>query len=479
MKSMNIFFILLFASFALNNLAIAEEEDSPVAKTAHSYDREKFCETGAKKQIEELNQLTADDVDKIKDLKKKINENEARKKIITDMQILRDDYLSALDAITSEAAKTRETSRVQSNSIDQFKKLLNKTLTLNAITLMLQENKDNKKGPMTIKELCATKNAELLFCKRYGEVGNIKGAFNGGESANINKTLSNFSEAMEHISDKDKTAQDVKKIIDSIPENLKAEGTLELLSSKSPLFLKLISNAQTRDEVTKCLEKSDTLCEKLLTKSDIIKNINEEVQKEIVKVGDNFSKNQGVLKEQIDINISKDLERLTHSFNYPLEVKEQKDVVFFNDKLSKLKAGFVTAGAEASGMKEITESCDLKEKAEDQKNLKSKMANCRLKINALFEKSNLSKDQLDKNTEALKIEMAKLIDNNTRLFKIEKIKQFVIQRYIRGCSEAKTKEATLISNVQQLKCENLSQGPSAGTEQVGSFSLMLDKVLDR
>jgi len=489
------FILALFICYPMDHLVLAAEE----IKTTHSFDRENFCAEGAEKKIAYLNNLTKGDVEQIEGLKAKINELEAKKKIITDLQSIRNDYLNAFEAINSETQKAKALKIARKSSIAQFKKLLNKSLTLNAISLVMKDGIKQTDSAVTLKDLCDPNNdsasANTLFCKRYGQQGSWRGAFNDAEINGLNKTIANFSEAMNKIKKKENINLEVKKILDSIPESIKPDGVLEILNVKSPVLLEMLTKSVSKEELINCLDGSEAVCEKLISDPQKRFKIKEILGQEIKSAGDDFSDKYNVVKNQIALQNTADFNSLIHTFDYPLEERDEFNKKLLNEKIMQLKKysetlfeknnpgsqksiknGLSLIGLSDDEYTNLLNACNIQAKLTEEA-LSQAFKSCEKQVQLLDEKAAGVKNNLENESEQLKQELAIKLEKNSGLQKIEKMKTFVLERYMRGCKKAPTIQ--LASNLQQIKCSDIADKLTAPSDQIGSLASMYSKVLGR
>ena len=489
--------LALLVCYLMDHLAFAES----ASKTAFAFDRENFCAEGAEKKMINLDNLTKGDVEKIEGLKAKINELEAKKKILSDMQSLRDDYLNAFEAINSEAERAKYGQKARKGSISQFKKLLNQSLTLNAVSLLLKERVQQQDFSNTLKDLCDPNNekakvaANTLFCKRYGEQGSWRGTFNESEINSLKKTIANFSEAMNKIKDKNDISLEVKKILDSIPDSIKPDGVLGVLEAKSPSLLEMLFKAASKNEIMSCMDGNESVCEKLLTNPQKRSTIQDLVNLEMIAAGDDLSGRYSGVKKQIDTQNNESLKSLLHTFDYPLEEREEFNKKLLNDKISQVKKysenlfdknhpgsnkeiknGLSIIGLNDDQYTKLISLCSIDAHL-TKDSLSAAFSACEKQIGILLEQASKVKNNLENEADQLKLELANHLGKNPRLEKIEKMKTFVIERYIRGCKNTVRKQLT--SNIQQIKCSDIGNELTEPSDQIGSLSAMYSKILGR
>ncbi len=475
MKYLKLIPVLVFCTSI--DHAIADGTLATTGVTANGYDRENFCAEGARKKVEHLNDLTKNDVSKIEALKKSINELEAKKKILGDLKSIRNNYINAFESINSEKDIASTIKNEKSNAIDKFKHLLNSNLALNAVTIIAKAPTDSK--AQTIENLCDPKiykeNSNLQICKRYDN--QAKKAFHNTEIANINKTLANFNEAISKISDKESIKVDIEKILSSIPESIDPNAILEVLNTKSGNLSSAIGNASSREEIFKCLN-NNTGCENLISETSKRSFLGELIGKEAISVQDDFSKKMVIAKKDILEKNSKDLTDLLHSYDNPLEKRDERSRKSLNGKtdemIATLKGRYQAIGLSESDFGELSQNCKIPEEVKGSA-FKEKVTSCQATVNKILKNADATQNELDKEREKLAKEL-ETITHNPKLEKAEKLKQFVIQRYMRGCPEAK--EVKLSSNMTQV-CNNLAKVNTKPSDQVENLASDFSQVVGR
>lgn len=508
MKYLKIILALLVCSL-IDHLSFAAET------TPHGYDPDNFCSTGAKKRVEFLNNLTKSDADKIEALKNNINELKAKKKIIDDLKSIRTDYINSFESISSAKDIAATIKNEKAKTIDKFKQLLKTNLALNAISLIAKDNGLGMSVPQTIDSLCDPlihkDNSSLQICQRYGNKSTSK------MTEMINQTLANFAEAMSQIPDKSSVAVDVNKILNSIPKELDPDAVLEVLSSKSNTLLTMTENADSRAQLTKCITNgiifsNDSDCEKLIADPNKRKFLGDLLGKEVINVqesfvqrmstqatqltqdDDKFAQKMVSVKEQILSQNSKDLSGLLHSFDNPLENRDESNkallnektdqVIAYSEKLFKqknpdsnatIKNGFSSIGLPDSEYESLTTVCKIPAdvKGDD---LKMRMDVCHNKVDVLMKQADTTAKDLDDQSARLTKELDQLLNHNPALQMKEGVKRFVINRYLRECPQAAGNKDELTSNINKI-CNNLSNVNSNPSDKVDALASNMARTL--
>lgn len=459
-KSFVITTSLMLVSFA--NTAKA----GPQKTTEHGYDQEKFCDAlspnGAKTVIENLNKTTEAAVKDINDLKTKINDLEAKRVLLKGVTDLKNDYLEAFKHFDSDEERNEEKKKVKAESISNFRKLMNSSLALKSLSLLLKDGKPSSVTP-TIKSLCESPlnkkdKDNFLFCSRYGEQGNWRGMGNSATSEQINILLKNYTETMDKVANDDKAdlTDNVKKIIESIPEEIKPSGTLELLKAKGDDFFSLISKASEEKSLAQCLEDNKN-CRSLL-ENDNRENLNNiliaQMQATEQALGENYKK----VKAKIDGNMSEEFGKILHTFDNPLEKRNNNSIKNFKDLLVKHKNALTNKDGlnlDENKYNEFLAACEINDGIKGEE-LAKKAATCADQVRPFVEGAQNKIAEIEKEEKDLKAKYEDLLKGNNlyKLERVEYLKQFVLQRYVRECPEAKTNQ--LDSNLNNISCTDLA-----------------------
>ncbi|RPJ79292.1 MAG: hypothetical protein EHM20_01815 [Alphaproteobacteria bacterium] len=493
MKYLKLIMALAVCSL-MDHFAIAADGPSP--QTAHSFDRDKFCDEGAKNRIGKLNSITKNNVDDIEALKRDINELEAKKNIISGVQKLKGEYLDALNEVINENDIAKTTKSVKKKSIDQFKTLLNKTLILDAISLMVKgnfqnlittaENSQNQTlaNHDYVLDLCTPSNrlnnsAAESFCSNYGEQSYVQ-KFTGTklQADSIRETINHYMDALSKIPADKSIEVDVSKILATIPKEIRPSEILEILKRQSPTMTQALVGAKSHEDIVSCIEGSDETCDKIL-KNENRDNLKNQIKQEIGDATNAISAKMALLNKNIDLENTKDLESIFHSFDNPLEAREKGNHESLKKQLEKVqnyseslikdnqplfnnkytssitsKNGFKLIGLEDGEYEDFINKCTIPKETKSN-DLKDKVIDCKAIIEKLSEKANNAQKEMENDIKVQKDKLTKLLDESGKLNKIEKIKQYVQQRYIRSCPQAKT--ATLAqSNLYDIPCSQIS-----------------------
>lgn len=441
------------------------------ASTDHSYDR--FCATEAKIKFDALNKLTDKDVTKIKELKSKINDLEARKVILNGLKKIRDEYLKELDAIAStDYTKSKEKIKLQ--EIENFRKLLKNTLTLNAISLLLEDS--STPGIQKIENLCKEdRNLDLSFCKNYNkkEVNWFAKIFPDGSKDAINKTLENFSTSMEQINDPSKFKEEIRKIYKSIPEDLNPTEILEILSDKAPRLISITLSSNDKNEIKECIN-DNSKCKNLISNENVTSLLTAESRSTYSAISEKFNKT----RKEVDLIHKEDLGKILQSYKDPKIDNEDEVRKNINQKMAlvlehmKNKNNANVVGFNEADLADFAKECTISDETKG-KAFDEQVKKCNENAKTLAAKINDAEKKQDEETNKLKKELNETIDNNINLERIEKLKHYIAQRYARSCPE----KEKLRSNILDIK-SCTKDHVETGSQSIYELSRSIDSVLE-
>ena len=270
----------------------------------------------------------------------------------------------------------------------------------------------------------------------------------------INQTLANFAEAMSNIPDNKSVSLDVKKILDSIPQELDPNAVLGVLTTKSGNFLKMLEGANSKEEITKCITRTyifsnDSNCEKLLTDPSKREFLGDLIGKEVIDVQESFvkkmstmtedkySRNLVTVKEKILSENSRELSSLLHSYDNPLENRDESNRVLLNEKTDQviayseklfqkqnpnskggIKNGFSAIGLKDTDYESLVTLCKIPAGIKGEQ-LKEGMDSCHTKVQALMKQADDTAKEIDTQTAKLTQDLDQVLNHNQILKNIE------------------------------------------------------------
>jgi hypothetical protein len=494
MKFTKCVFFLTAYSLSMN-FALAD------AQTPYAYGRKDFCNGEAKERLTKLNEMTQNDVKEIESLKTSINDLEAKKKILEDLKSIRNDYLSTMESITA-GGESKIKKDIKINSIEKFKSLLRNATTLNAISLLTKNNLLAKIITPNIESLCESDaaNAKLVMCKAYNPKHLSWGVrqWRNTEITAIDKTLLNFSNTMDKVSDVQGMTLEINGILDSIPQKIEPQFVLEVLANKAPNLMEILSNAQTKTEVENCLNNNSLSCENLISDPANRPKLNALLGQESQEVQADLTDHYSQVKNQISVKYTTDLSKILSSYNNPLDVgsdeinktiinEKTNQVLAYSEKLFKANHPNASPTDTPNAFTAINFSDDeyLKFKKDclindslDGGALSKQISVCVNHVKDLVLKIDSEKNKIAERSSDLRAKLDTLLNHNPKLEKIEKLKQYVAQRYVRSCPQAREPDTQfLTSNVLAIKCNtNNRSSLMSGIQDLGN---MFSNVLGR
>jgi hypothetical protein len=395
----------LIISILFSAIAIAGDRPPLDMKTtARGVNVNDFCSVNAKKRIKELDDLSVGDLQKVDDLKKELNRLNGNKAIVADFLKLRDQYVSSLQEIHSFF---RDQSKVNS---DSFKDLLKSTLTIEAVSMVGTSN-------ATLEEKCASEKNNSL-CEYISSLKEKSNTIIGP----LKLSVANFNKAMMQVkeTDKDNLQKSLKIVLKSIPDSLAPSVVLKTLMEKAPKFTETLGE-NTQKELDECLNNNDRACQRLLKNQDNKSKLSKILNLEIDGLHGAFESKKSSLDSM-----------LTGMFaTAQSDKKSDATQAAFTDIAKKANDIFKTSESDAT-LKEIGQSCS-DSRDEPQK----KCFEILEKLKPYFaEKTAALNLEIDKKSK----ELAALSSTGGRLGMLQKMRQYVAEKYVRTCKGATAEE---------------------------------------
>lgn len=447
---------ILFILCALCFVTVQAEEDRPPLDpktTANGYTRNNFCAMGAKKRISELNQLSANEIDKAKPLQKELNELLAKRNILKSFLDLRNDYQSSFFKIK------QMTDTKQIANVDEFKRLLRSSMIFEALMATTKVEESNHNDIGTLCDALEKKKNQTAFCSYMNSV-KIKYVFKS-EVKGINETLQKYNEAKSHLTadDKKDVSAQLKSIYATIPQSINPEEVLSTILSKAPDLVAAMGSE--RKDIEDCFKDKIEACGHLMT--DHKDRIKEIMQGQLSDVHRSFASAEfdRLIKESDDIKADKEEQLKTLA-----KEKLTKAVQLARDQNATLNG----IGLNDESIENFNETC-----SKDDKESQTKCANFSEELRKFFEdKTKTLNEQIAKKTN----ELNTMSSTASALSKIEKMKQYVAQKYIRSCQNAT--EAEVASNLSTCNFGlDSAQADPASSPEVSSLNNKLSQIISR
>ncbi len=245
-----------------------------IPTTANGYNPLEFCREGAEKLMGSLSSPNQGRNEKIAELQAEILSLSQQRQAIAEMNQLSKKYKESLMSLEKISPNDKEKTE---KAVDALKGALRNGITLNAVSLLLNELTDEemkkpestaftmsnlcKKEKNTTQEICKKiveedKRAEQGVIPRFGQVvADTIGI--SSEYRKLDKTLASLHGVFQRVKPEDKInlREELKKIIAAIPNDVKPDAILSLLQSKAPTIKGLLEQDVSRESVLACLNE--------------------------------------------------------------------------------------------------------------------------------------------------------------------------------------------------------------------------------
>ncbi len=436
--------------------AYADDLRSPLdpKTTGASYPGKTFCGAIAKTRFTELNNLSLKEIERAKPIQMELNQLLSKRDILKSFLDLRNDYQNSFNQIK----QTSDTKQIA--NVDEFKRLLRSSMIFEALiaTTKVDEEQDHR----DIGSLCDSlekKKSQTAFCS-YMNSMKIKYVYKS-EVKGINDTLQRYYEAKSHLTDADKkdVSQQLKSIYATIPQSINPEEVLSTILSKAPDLVEAMGNE--RKDIEDCFNDKIEACSHLMT--DHKDKVKEILQSQLSDVHKAFASSEfdRLLKESDDIKADKkdQLKALSRD-------KLAKAVQLAKEQNATLNG----IGLNDESIANFNETC-----SKEDRESREKCSDFSEELRKFFEdKTKALNEEIAKKT----AELNTMNSTAGSLAKIEKMKQYVAQKYIRLCPNAKESEVQSNLSTCLLGKDAMSADPSSSTE-LSSLGKKLSTVISR
>lgn len=219
-----------------------------------------FCSSGAESMMKKLNDLNEDKANRIDALRLELKDIEEHRELVKGVMAIRNNYIESLAKLEREQARAKESRKLQeraadhavADKVDTFKSVIMDGMIINAISLLMKNTQSfnpNDPASFTKDNLCKS-SPTTEICQKDSFFSSI---FTGQK---LDKIIKAFGHSYGVLS-KDKQADakaEINTILNSIPEDIKPEAVLKLLSSQSPEVSQLLTSELPREKILECLE---------------------------------------------------------------------------------------------------------------------------------------------------------------------------------------------------------------------------------
>ena len=374
-----------------------------------------FCQSNASTTMGQLNDLTLDKINEIKKIKYEINSLRANKNILDSFLKIRKEYFDSYKALAVDTSKKDENLSIK---LDHFKILLKTSLTLNAVNLVATSGKESSNAK-SIDQLCQdTKNSKTNLCDY---IINKKYEHLPGEIDTLNKTLANLYLALDTSSNPEEIKEKLEIIYNNIPLSIAPEKIFDDLVRNSPNLVKALIQSGDKQTITACLsningEEGGAECKKLLENPKARQSVKNILTNEINITQGNFSKQK---------------------FDDFFSTLETPSLKLKNSLLTSDLAIYLEKNRDETNQ-EAKKTFNIFKQNCTQTEIKSvDIKSCEESSNQViknFENEN-SKNQNEINNAIKKLDV--IISDDGELANIEKMKQYVAQKFLRKCDNTK------------------------------------------
>jgi hypothetical protein len=433
-------------------------------ESAHSYSR--FCETTASQMISKLNYATKEETAKISKLRKNIDELKAKSILIKGVSDIKKGYLSGLARLEKEDSK-----RLQdvAQNLNTIRSTIQNALSISAITMLMKDQDLNHPDAFSVKHLCQdATNAKTKLCAiETAKKGTfLKNPFSKNKT--LDDALKSFKHAYVRVEDKADLKKDINSILNEIPKNLAPELVMDMIQSKSPKVTELLTADFAREDLMNCLDNSQKLSEvqimsacKLLLSDPNSKNKLQELitfESNALKadVRGKLSPAMEALSQKTQSDLSEGLKKFESlSLNSSKEIvaKSYADIKNLTDNISKNtgKNGFAAllGKTEAEGIA-LGSLMQQKCAAASDKN-----SECAKIVNFVLENASFIDQDIIAEINKDQAELAK-IRANADFMKLEKLKKYVGDKYLRTCQQHNKEVSVIATKVDQIDAQGCS-----------------------
>lgn len=426
-----------------------------------------FCSTNAKKAIEDLDKITLSKVEEIKKIKQQVNELNAKKTLIAGFLKIRQDFETSYAGIVNQEKLRDE--NLNSN-LDEFKTLMRTSLTMSAVNLVASS--ENKKFN-SVTELCMEyKNTKTNFCE-YVNNKWITSQSLSPEIKNLNETLRNVNMALEVSSDQEKIKSELRSIFDTIPSPVGPDKVLSDLMEHSPKLVEALNNSSDKQTLMECLTNKANAqsCKNLIANKDGRDSLKKILTMQMSSVHQEFVDNKfNAFFKKVDDLAPKSNESLQTLMNKKaIEASQYLENQLNSDIDGKLK----NMGFNKNDLDKFKSSCVQSESST------FVMDECKKNAASIIKFFQREDADNEKQIQDALTRLERVVNDNGSLESVEKMKQYVAEKYLRTCKDAKEKDV-----VSNITCPCLNENEIAtnlpgDTSQIGQLNLKLSSVISR
>lgn len=353
---------LLLGSFSV----YAEFKEAPLRVdergTLHGYNPGGFCNSGAENMMAKLEEANKDKFEKLAQYKKQIEDLTTYDNVLAEVTKIQNDYINSVDNIAKSDPKS-ENALIE--NMDETKSIIRNGLTLSALSNLIQKQAATD-NPETVsmgtlckdiqdKAICKKNETEKigyvakpiyavssLFVKPAARPAQEQNYSANTEVHKLEKTLQDFQAVTQDLPPKDEKSlrEEIKKIVNGIPQDIAPETLLASLDKDSPTVYQFLNTDITQQDMVNCLSKkndkvSQEACTKIIQNPEDRKRLIDAISKE----NHNFSRKLKGYEEAIEVakeNNKDELEKSFESYDEKLKQNDAKAKESISDTTNKL-----------------------------------------------------------------------------------------------------------------------------------------------
>ncbi|MFA6235749.1 MAG: hypothetical protein WC635_00370 [Bacteriovorax sp.] len=426
-----------------------------------------FCNVKAKEAIGELDKLSLNRVQEINKIKTEINGLNARNNLIGGFLKIRDDFRTSYAAVANQAALNEK--HLDAN-LDQFKTLLNSSLTMSLVNIVAKSETrplDLAKNPATITKLCSeAKNLKTNLCDYI----NSKPWFAGTTIASLDKTLQNVYLALDNSSNPEQIKNELQAIYSTIPAAISPDKVFQDLTKHSPNLVSALGSSKDKQAISDCLNSlNNQSCKNLMSDPNMHASLKSVLTSEMTAVHKEFTgKKFDDFFAKLNSSAPKSSEEISKLMN--------KKAAEASDYLKKQLAnnnGKISIGFTQSDLDKFNSVC-IQEPGKA-----FNISECEEHARKLITYLEKEKSENDTKLAAAEERLNKVINEDGSMEAILKMKQYVAQKYMRTCKDAK--ESDVISD---MSCPCLNENETATnlpgeTSHMGQLNSRISSIIAR
>jgi len=449
--------LIFLAALAMEPAMAVDVLDPPTTANSSPLN---FCGTNAEDAIKELDKLNLEKLEEIKNAKAEINNLNSKKILIGGFLKMKGEFEDSYRAIVNQKEASDKN---LSNNLDNFKKLLNTSMTLSMVNLLAQSENPVPKVK-NIEELCKdSKNTNSNFCINVND--KLLGPLSP-ENIMLNKTLENINEALKNNSGSEKIKKDLEAIYNTIPSSIAPDKIVADLKTLSPNLLALIEKTEDKETIMECLSINSKKfsCLKLMEDPKKREGITSIVMAEMNNTHKEFTKNKlGTFFATLDNSNPK---------------KSSNNAIAQHNLKVDSAVSFLEMQKDSDSKKDALKDFSAACKRDDNKSfVKSDCEEKTQKILAIFKQEAIT---ADKEMQDAILRLNSALNIGGTLDKYAKLREYVVQKYARNCANPVKQNEFISSGVCPYILQNgIADNLQGNSGQIGQLNAKLANIVGK